>query len=587
MTPTPSNPQTEDNIEKLRWRIRHSAAHVLAEAVTELFPEALPTIGPPIIDGFYYDFDTPRPFTAEDLKAIKERMLASVKADTPFKEREVSYSEALDQVAGNPYKVEILNAIPSGERITVVSHSDRGFTDLCQGGHVKRTGDIKAFELLKSAGAYWRGDEKRPMLQRIYGSAWESRDALKKHMSRLEELERRSHVRIGRDLGLFFFNKMSPGSPFFLPNGTIVMQLLADYVRSLYKRNGYQEVITPQVFYSELWKTSGHYDNFADNMFFIREEEQEFGLKPMNCPAAAIIFKSLHRSYRELPLRLADFGRLHRYERSGVVQGLTRSRSFTQDDAHIFCTREDIREEAAHFLDTLESSYRVFKLGEPTYALSLKPAKSLGGSEIWDEAETMLEDVLKQSGKSYTKAEGEGAFYGPKIDAFVPDALGRQWQLGTVQIDFNLPERFDLEYAAEDGSRKRPIIVHRAMLGSLERFLAVLLEHLNGRLPLWLSPVQVVVVPISDKHLDYGSEVLQALRSGGLRARIDDSKTRMNSKIRNATILKTPYILVVGDAEASQGVGALRSLEKGDEGSFPIESIVQRLKQENDYHKEI
>jgi len=542
-----------------RDRLRHSTAHVLAEAVTKLFPDAQLTIGPPIEDGFYYDFAVPDPFTPDDLNKIEKEMRNSIKANTEFAERETSRDEALELVRDNQYKVEILEGIPADERVTFCSHSDGAFEDLCRGGHMARTGDIKAYKLLSTAGAYWRGDENNAMLQRIYGTAWESRDAQKAYLKRLEEAEKRDHRKLGRQLGLFFFDPIAPASPFFLPKGAQVMNGLIEYVKELYGKYGYQEVMTPQIFNTDLWKKSGHLDAYAENMYFVEVDEREFGVKPMNCPAGAMIYAADSHSYRDLPMRLADFGRLHRNERSGVTHGLTRVRSFVQDDAHIFCTLDQIGDEINSFLQMLNEAYETLGFESYRLELSLRPEKRVGSEEMWDSAEAALTEILDASGVEYEAESGEGAFYGPKIDIFVPDAIGRHWQLGTVQLDFSLPERFDLEYAAEDGSRQRPVVIHRAMYGSLERFLGVLIEHLSGAFPLWLAPVQAVVVPIADRHIDYCHNVGAELESAGIRVVVDDSNDRMNAKIRQAQLQKVPYMLVAGDQEIEAGTLAVRT----------------------------
>ena len=549
------SPEDQNNY---RDRMRHSAAHVLAEAVTNLFPEAQLTIGPPIADGFFYDFAISEPFTPEDIKRIELKMRDSIKANTKFVERETSRDEALELVKDNPYKVEILKGIPADERVTFCSHSDNAFEDLCRGGHMECTGDITAFKLLSSAGAYWRGDENNMMLQRIYGTAWESRDAQKNYLRRRDEAEKRDHRKLGRALGLFFFDPIAPASPFFLPKGTHLINSLIDYVRGLYNRYGYQEVITPQIFNTELWKRSGHLDAYAENMYFLDVDEKEFGVKPMNCPAAAMLYLANSHSYRELPIRMADFGRLHRNERSGVTHGLNRVRSFVQDDAHIFCTFGQISAEITSFLQMLNESYRVFGFENTRFELSLRPEKRVGSDEIWDQAESILTEVLDATGHKYTAQSGEGAFYGPKIDAFVPDAIGREWQLGTVQLDFSLPERFDMEYTAENGNRDRPVVIHRAMLGSLERFLGVLIEHLSGAFPMWLAPIQAVIVPIADRHNDFCFEVGKRMSDAGFRVEVNDSNDRMNAKIRQAQLNKIPYMLVVGDKEVAASTISIR-----------------------------
>ncbi|MDE0593340.1 MAG: threonine--tRNA ligase [Dehalococcoidia bacterium] len=560
-----------------RDRLRHSAAHVLAEAVTKLFPEAQLTIGPPIEDGFYYDFAVPEPFTPDDLKKIELEMRYSIRANTEFVERETSRDEALELVKDNEYKVEILQGIPADERVRFCSHSDGAFEDLCRGGHMARTGDIKAYKLLSTAGAYWRGNENNTMLQRIYGTAWESRDAQKDYLKRVEEAEKRDHRKLGRALGLFFFDPIAPASPFFLPKGAQVMNSLIDYVKELYVKYGYHEVMTPQIFNTELWKISGHLEAYSENMYFVDVDEREFGVKPMNCPAAAMLYLADSHSYRELPIRLADFGRLHRNERSGVTHGLTRVRSFVQDDAHIFCTLDQVSDEINSFLKMLSEAYDTLGFDSYRLELSLRPEKRVGTDEMWDTAETALTELLDTLGVDYTSEAGEGAFYGPKIDIFVPDAIGRDWQLGTVQLDFSLPERFDMEYAAEDGTRQRPVVIHRAMYGSLERFLGVLIEHLSGAFPLWMAPVQAVVVPIADRHIDFCNEVGAKLKAAGIRVNVDDSNDRMNSKIRQAQLQKVPYMLVAGDQEIEAGTVAVRTRTGENLEPMTVDEVVDRF----------
>ncbi len=560
-----------------RDRMRHSAAHVLAEAVTKLFPDAQLTIGPSIEDGFYYDFAVSEPFTPDDLKKIELEMRNSIKANTEFIERETSRDEALELVKDNPYKVEILQGIPADERVTFCSHADGAFEDLCRGGHMERTGDIKACKLLSAAGAYWRGNENNTMLQRIYGTAWESRDAQKGYLKRIEEAEKRDHRKLGRSLGLFFFDPIAPASPFFLPKGAQVMNNLIDYVKELYVKYGYQEVMTPQIFNTDLWKRSGHLEAYADNMYFVDVDEREFGVKPMNCPAAAMLYLADSHSYRELPMRMADFGRLHRNERSGVTHGLMRVRSFVQDDAHIFCTMDQIGTEVLSFLDMVEESFTTLGFDSYRFELSLRPEKRVGSDDMWDKAEAALTEILDSSGQTYSVEAGEGAFYGPKIDIFVPDAIGRDWQLGTVQLDFSLPERFDLEYAAEDGTRQRPVVIHRAMYGSLERFLGVLIEHLAGAFPLWMAPVQAVVVPIADRHNDFCNEVGVKLKEAGIRVQVDDSNDRMNAKIRHAQLQKVPYMLVAGDREVEAGALAVRTRTGENLDPMSVNEVVEKL----------
>ena len=569
---------TPEEQADLLSRMRHSAAHVLAEAVLILFPQAKLTIGPPTDDGFYYDFDVPEPFTPADLEQIEGLMRESIKANKPFVEREVDRAEAQKLVANNPYKLEIIEGIPEGERLSFCSHGD--FDDLCRGGHVASTGEIRAFKLLSSAGAYWRGSEANPMLQRIYGTAWESPKSLRAHLRRREEAEKRDHRKLGRDLELFFFDPVAPANPFFLPKGAFVYNALTDYMRELYERYGYQEVVTPQIFKTDLFKTSGHYDNYLEHMYMLEIDEQEYGVKPMNCPSHAVMYSKNLYSYRDLPIRYADFGRLHRYELSGVTQGLTRVRSFSQDDAHIFCREDQIAQEVNGFIDMLIESYEVFGFDDTRYVLSLRPEKRVGSDQQWDKAETALKAVLEERDLNHEEAAGEGAFYGPKIDMFVPDALGREWQLGTVQVDFNQPERFDLEYVNAEGGRERPVMIHRAMLGSMERFLGVLIEHLAGAFPVWLTPVQAVIVPIADRHLDYAGSVHGSLTAAGIRAAVDDSSDRMNAKIRRAQLQKVPYMLVVGDREEEAGAVAVRTRTGGNLGARPVDAFIDHVVEE-------
>ena len=565
----------------LRERIRHSAAHVMADAVTRLFPDSKLGIGPPTEDGFYYDFQVSRPFTPEDLKAIEADMKKTVKRGLLFQRTDLSRSEASQRFSDQPFKLEIIEGIPEDEAISIYKHGD--FVDLCHGPHVESTARIPAFKLLNVAGAYWRGDERNPMLQRIYGTAFESNDALEQHLHRLEEAQRRDHRKLGRELELFIFDPIAPASPFFLPKGALVYNLLVDYVRELYKQYGYQEVITPQIFDTDLWKRSGHYENYIENMYVVEQDEREFGVKPMNCPAHAMIFAAQFWSYRDLPVRLADFGRLHRYERSGVTHGLIRVRTFSQDDAHIFCTPEQVDGEIRSFVKSLDETYKMLHFDDVRIMLSLRPEKRVGTDEQWDHAERVLRDSLDGQGLEYTMIPGEGAFYGPKIDFFVADAIGREWQLGTIQLDYSLPERFALEYVAVDGSRHRPVVLHRAMLGSLERFLGIMIEHYAGALPVWLAPVQALVIPISDRHIEYARQVQQSLLDAGLRCEVDERGERMQAKIRDAQLQKVPYMLIVGDREAeSQSVSVRLRAPGGDGrpqdlGPKPVQDLISML----------
>ena len=562
-------------LDAQRHRIRHSAAHVMADAITSIWPQAKLTIGPPTDDGFYYDIDLDHRLTPEDLKEVERRMRKIIGANDPFVREEISREDAQQRFAENEYKLENIAEIPEGEVITTYSHGK--FTDLCEGPHVERAGAIKAVKLLNIAGAYWRGDERNPMLQRIYGTAFESKDALRQHIEMLEEAAKRDHRKVGRELELFMFDPAAPASPFFLPKGTVLYNLLIDYIREMYGRYGYQEVMTPQIFESGLWRRSGHYENYKENMFFVEIDEREFGVKPMNCPSHALIYGSTLHSYRDLPVRLADFGRLHRYERSGVTHGLTRVRSFAQDDAHIFCRPDQVQSEVTAFIDMVHETFTIFGFDDVHVMLSLRPEKRVGTDEMWDRAEAALTSAIESKGLDYEAVAGEGAFYGPKIDFFMQDALRRQWQLSTVQLDYSLPERFGLEYVTEDDRRERPVLIHRALLGSLERFIAILLEHTGGALPVWLSPVQAVVIPIADRHADYAREVESRLRGTGLRVEVDARTQRMNLKIREAQLRKVPYMLVVGDREQETGAAAVRQRSGEDLGAMPLDDIAREI----------
>tara|TARA_Y100000758_G_scaffold75010_1_gene50189 strand:+ start:4502 stop:6223 length:1722 start_codon:yes stop_codon:yes gene_type:complete len=567
----------QEKIEEYRNNLRHSAAHLLAEAVLKIYPNAKLTIGPPIQDGFYYDFDIDQTFSPEDLFAIEKEIKRSIKRNTKFLGKELSKQEALKLYRNNQYKIEIIKSMPETETITEYSHSDGGFKDLCRGGHVEKTGEIKAVKLLSAAGAYWRGNEKNKMLQRIYGTAWESKDLLDDYLEQRKKALDSDHRKLGNNLNLFFLDPISPANPFFLPNGAFIYNALIDYVRSLYKKYEYQEVITPQIFSTDLWKTSGHYEFYLDNMYMMEIDDREVGFKPMNCPAHAIIYQSTLRSYRDLPMRLADFGRLHRYERSGVTHGLTRVRSFSQDDAHIFCDQKDAGKEVKNFLDMLTETYKTFGFKDIRLTLSLRPEKRAGKDEFWDLAEEQLRTVLKNYDIDFQEIEGEGAFYGPKIDVFVPDAMGREWQLGTAQMDFSLPERFNLDFINTEGNKERPVVIHRAMLGSIERFIGILLEHTSGDLPIWLAPIQVNIIPISDKHIDYSRKLSKLLLDEDIRVKIDESNERLGQKIRNSELEKVPVMIIIGDKEVESKTGSVRIRKQGDIGSLSENEIIKKI----------
>jgi len=558
--------------------LRHSTSHVMAQAVKRLFPEVRVAIGPAIEDGFYYDFDKPEPFTPEDLARIEKIMGEIVKADLPFERKEMPRAEALAffTTRGERYKVEILEGI---EAPTVSLYTQGDFIDLCRGPHLRSTGEIRAFKLLSSSGAYWRGDEKNPMLQRIYGTAWLTQEELDRHLWRLEEAKKRDHRKLGRELDLFIFNEVSPGAPFWLPNGWTIVRELERFVREVLDARGYQEISTPILVNKKLWEQSGHWEHFQDNMFLVEVEDQVFSLKPMNCPESTLVYRHALRSYRDLPLRFSDMGRLHRNERSGTLTGLFRVRQFTQDDAHIFCRPEQLQDEITQLLGLMRQWHKMFNL-EPFFKLSTRPAKSLGTDEQWQTAERGLEDALRGNGLAYDLNPGDGTFYGPKIDVDVEDVLGRRWTIATIQIDFQQPDRFGLEYIDADGRAKRPVMVHRAVLGSFERFVGILTEHLAGAFPTWLAPVQARVLPISEKFADYARTVHERLRAARVRSELDDRNEKLGYRIREAQLRKVPYMLVCGGREAEQGTVSLRHRSGDDLGAVPVDRVLADLTRE-------
>jgi threonyl-tRNA synthetase len=561
--------------------LRHSTAHVLAQAVTDLYPGAKYAIGPPIEDGFYYDFDVPEPFTPEDLERIEARMREIVAEGQPFRRQELSRAEGLELFADQPYKREIIEAAEESEGVAagVSVYRNDGWADLCRGPHLPTTRAIPAFKLQRAAGAYWRGDEDRQQLQRIYGTAWESREALAAHLHRLEEAERRDHRRLGLELDLFHFpTEIGSGLPVFHPKGGMVRKLMEDYSRAEHEAGGYSFVSTPHLTRSTLFEISGHLDWYAEGMYPPMElEGARYYPKPMNCPMHILIYRSRGRSYRELPMRLFEFGTVYRYERSGVIHGLTRARGFTQDDAHIFCTREQLAGELASLLEFVLRLLRTFGLEDFEAELATRPDKFLGDPEEWAEAEAALRAAIEAAGLPYVVAEGEGAFYAPKIDVHVRDAIGRRWQLSTLQVDFQLPRRFELEYTGADNARHRPFMIHRALFGSVERFLAIVLEHFAGALPPWLAPVQARLVPIADRHLGYAARVAEALAAAGLRSETDDSGGRMQAKVRDAQLAKVPYTLVLGDRDEAAEAVSVRLLDGTERRGVPLAELVAHL----------
>jgi threonyl-tRNA synthetase len=566
--------------------IRHDAAHVMAEAVQELYPGTKVTIGPAIENGFYYDFDFPDEVkvTDADLEKIEAAMRAHIEADEEFSRRDVPVAEAIElfESQGEGYKVELINDLIDKEGVETVSLYRNGpFEDLCRGPHGPSTGRIKAIKLNSLAGAYWRGDEKRQMLTRIYGTAFFSKKGLNKHLELIEQAKKRDHRRLGPQLGIFMLREEAPGMPFWLPNGTTLLHLIEDQVQAQLRKRGYKEIATPQVLDEELWHRSGHWENYRDDMYFMQSDEKRLALRPMNCPGACLVFDSERHSYRELPLRLAEFGRVSRNEREGVLHGLLRVRAFTQDDAHVYCTEEQIADEVADICEAIDELYARFGFEDVKVELSTRPQKSMGSEEQWDKAEAALTEALERQGREYELNPGDGAFYGPKIDFHVTDALGRSWQCGTCQLDFQMPERFDLAYVGADDASHRPVMIHRALLGSMERFAGILIEHYAGRFPVWLAPVQAIVLPVSDRHNDYAERVAAELRDAGVRVDIDARSESVGKKIRDAELGRFPYMLVVGDREQEAGAVAVRSHEDGELGAMPASEFASRVQAES------
>src|SRR4051795_1045026 len=568
--------------------IRHDAAHVMAEAVQELYPGTKVTIGPAIEDGFYYDFDFPDEVKVSDadLEKIEAAMRAHIEADEAFERRDVPVAEAIEifDGQGEDYKVELIRDLISSEGVETVSLYRNGpFEDLCRGPHGPSTGRIKAIKLSSLAGAYWRGDEKRQMLTRIYGTAFFSKKELNKHLELIEQAKKRDHRRLGPQLGIFMLREEAPGMPFWLPNGTTLLHLIEGEVQAQLRKRGYKEIATPQVLDEELWHRSGHWDNYRDDMYFMQSDEKRLALRPMNCPGACLVFDAERHSYRELPLRLAEFGRVSRNEREGVLHGLLRVRAFTQDDAHVYCTEEQIADEVADICAAIDELYARFGFEDVSVELSTRPQKSMGSEEQWAKAEAALTEALDRQGREYELNPGDGAFYGPKIDFHVTDALGRSWQCGTCQLDFQMPERFDLYYTGADDAPYRPVMIHRALLGSMERFAGILIEHYAGRFPVWLAPVQAIVLPISDRHNEYGERAFEQLRELGVRVAIDDRSESIGKKIRDASAIgRYPYMLVVGDREEEDGAVAVRSHADGDLGEMPLAEFASRVRAETE-----
>ncbi|HUP63877.1 MAG TPA: threonine--tRNA ligase [Thermoanaerobaculia bacterium] len=560
--------------------IRHSTAHLMAHAVQELFPGTQVTIGPVIENGFYYDFASSRPFTEEDLARIEEKMTEIARRDVQVRREEWTRDQAISTFGelGEQYKVEIIEAIPGDEPLSVYRQGD--WFDLCRGPHVPSTGKLGAFKLTSVAGAYWRGDSRNAMLQRIYGTAWADEKQLKAHLERIEQARARDHRKLGKELDLFHFHPFAPGAAFWTPKGTTLYQTLSQFIRDLTLESGYVEIKTPLLFNKGLWEISGHWGKYRENMFLVLDSEtgeHDFSLKPMNCPSHHLYYGMTKHSYRNLPLRLHTQDVLHRNEASGTLGGLTRVRQFAQDDAHIYCLENQVPGEVERFVALLDRVYSAVGL-EYTAKFSTRPPQRIGDDALWDRAESLLRRALDALGRPYELKEGEGAFYGPKVDFDVSDSIGRKWQLGTIQLDYNAPERFDLTYVGEDNAPHQPAVLHRAIYGSFERFIAILIEHFAGAFPFWLAPVQAVVLPLSEKFVDYGRSVEAKLRGAGIRVEIDESNEKLGAKIRNAQLQKVPFMLVVGEKEAASGEVSLRLRTGGDQGAVPVERMIERAR---------
>ena len=557
--------------------VRHTASHVLAQAVKRLYPETKLAIGPAIDDGFYYDFDREGGFTPEDLEKLEAEMTKIVKENLPLKPFVLPRHEAIAfmKEKGEPYKVELIEDLPEEETISFYQQGE--FTDLCAGPHIMYTKGVKAFKLTSIAGAYWRGSEKNKMLTRIYGTAFLSKADLESYLTMMEEAKKRDHRKLGKELGLFMFAEEGPGFPFFLPKGMTLKNTLLEYWHEIHLREGYQEISTPVILSRKLWETSGHWDHYKANMYTTVIDDEDYAIKPMNCPGGMLVYKSQPRSYRDLPLRLGELGLVHRHEKSGQLHGLMRVRCFTQDDAHIYMTQEQITDEIKGVTRLIDEVYKQFGF-EYFVELSTRPEDSMGSDEDWEMATNGLRNALEEMGLDYIVNEGDGAFYGPKIDFHLRDSIGRTWQCGTIQLDFQLPQRFEAEYVAEDGTKKRPIMIHRVCFGSIERFIGILIEHYAGKFPVWLAPVQVKVIPVSEKSMEYASGVYEKLKAAGIRVELDHKDEKVGYKIRQAQLEKVPYMLVLGEKEAAEGAITVRSRDKGDLGRAQLDDFIQEIK---------
>jgi len=551
----------------------------MAQAVKALYPDTQLGIGPSISNGFYYDFHTTTSLNEADLPKIESKMKNIIQADQSFVRRVLSKKEALTlfQEKGESFKLELINDIPE-EEVTVYENGN--FIDLCRGPHVPSTGYIKHFKLLSVAGAYWRGDERNPVMQRIYGVAFPDHQALEEHLQKLEEAKKRDHRRLAKELDLFSFHPEGPGFPFWHPNGMVIYNEIVSYMREVLTRYGYQEIKTPLILNEELWHRSGHWDNYKENMYFTTIEDKSYAVKPMNCPGGLLVYKNRPHSYRDLPLKLSEMGLVHRHEKSGVLHGLFRVRQFAQDDAHVFCTNEQMEDEICELIDLVDEVYHTFGYDNFKLELSTRPKKSIGTAEMWDRAEEALRRALERKDVFHQVNQGEGAFYGPKIDYHIQDSLGRLWQCGTIQVDFSMPERFDLEYVGPDGEKHRPVMIHRAILGSVERFIGILIEHVEGAFPVWLAPVQCVVVPISEKHSEYAHQVFKTIVESGIRCRIDERSEKVGYKIRETETKKVPYVCIVGDKEANNRTVSVRKRKKGDLGEKVLPNFLKQIQNE-------
>ncbi len=569
---------TFDNLEgkKAYW---HTTSHIMAQAIKRIFPEVKLAIGPSIDNGFYYDFDVEKPFTEDDLAKIENEMKKIIKEDLAIERFTLPRDEAIKfmKEKQEPYKVELIEDLPEDEEISFYKQGE--FTDLCAGPHVMKTGSIKAVKLLTTSGAYWRGNEKNKMLQRIYGISYPKASQLEEYLNMLEEAKKRDHKKLGKELELFMMTGEGPGFPFFLPKGMVLRNVLEDYWRKIHTLNGYQEVKTPVMLNEELWHRSGHWDHYKDNMYTTKIDEQDFALKPMNCPGGMLVYKSKMHSYKDLPIRMGELGLVHRHEKSGQLNGLFRVRCFTQDDAHIFCLPEQIESEIINLMHLINQVYSLFGFTY-TVELSTRPENSMGSDEEWATAENALKKALEHENMEYVINEGDGAFYGPKIDFHIKDSLGRDWQCGTIQLDFQMPERFDLTYIGQDGEKHRPVMLHRVVFGSIERFIGVLIEHYAGAFPTWLAPVQVKILTISDKQKAYANKIVEKLMKEGIRVEVDDREEKIGYKIREAQLQKIPYMLIVGDKEVETNAVGVRARKDGDIGQMPIDEFICKIKAE-------